>query len=210
MALKTKDINVNGFKQLFYVTRKEDEQGNLIPYTSVNGTVISEEEFELQDGSTESLTTMVQLPDLSKVAARPIIILLQAPQLSHDFFVTTPQSVWRTAIFLHIDQAVSYVAKEVSGNNNPDRIFEFKASEQGLHIQDTSKPSGTLFTPDSLVALGVLSNTASWDYYDKVLSWFEPNRKTPTYVKPKSKFLTDIAKIPLGQGLLNGDGWDMT
>lgn len=209
MALKEKSIDINGFSKLIYVTRKKDDNGNIVPYVSVNGSLVTEETITLEDGNTQNVTTMIELPDGSQVAAFPVIILLAPPALSQDYFVTHPRVEFKTGVFLHIDQAVSYTAKEQSGNNNPDRTFLFRIDDNGLYIQDTSKGSPAHFTPENLVALGVISNVASWNYKAKLQSWFEPEYRTPTFVKPRNQFLIDIAKIPLGKGLLNGDAWDM-
>lgn len=209
MAYQNKTIDINGFSKLVYVGRKKDDDGHIIPYTSVSGAVIQEEEVTLTDGSTETMTSKVKLPNGQEVAAYPIITLLEAPMLAQPFFTSNPAYQFRTGVFLHIDQYESYTAREISGNNNPDRTYQFRVTADGIGITDMTKGQEYFFDKETLAALGIISQVASWNYKAKIQSWFDLDYRVPTGVVTTNQFLTDIGKIPFTTGMLNNQAWDM-
>jgi hypothetical protein len=186
--------NIHGIEVLAYVERFRDGDNNIIPYVAVNGGVID------SNGT-------VKLSDGSEVPVAPVIGLIMSPNFVATLRTPIRPISFRTGVFLHKDLFLDFV----KDGGKPDRTFLFTLTDEGMSIEDESKTQGALFLDkQSLVALGVITSEAQWNFRKKIQDWFALDYRVPTGVKPTKFFMQDISKIPVGGNLSNGQAWDMT
>jgi hypothetical protein len=210
--MKVEQVNLsNGIKNFQYVERmiiddivNEDVDGEII--TTIVTTIVP---YVSRNGSVIKTGGEVELPNETIVEVAPIIALIEAPTMSHSPKAALRPVQFKTAVFLHKAQMVSYLKGEINGNNNPDRIFQFRAHTDGLYVEDMTKGEGILFTPESLVALNVINDVQQWNYREKMEQWFENDWQLHTGIGIKSFFLQDVGKIPVGGSMLNNQAWAM-